>query len=160
MAKRKKNFYVVKKGRMTGIFDNWNDCKKAVDGFSGAEYKGFSNEYDAKAYLEGRKPEVMQFTVHNVSKQKEPEENTSCYFAVRKGWKTGIYTTWKGCWQAINGYVGSEVKGFSTEPEAIQYMYADNVCGENPVDNEEKEYMESCYMDIHLDDDEGDIPFE
>lgn len=159
MAKRKKNFYAVKKGRITGIFDSWDDCKKAVDGYSGAEYKGFSNEYDAGAYLEGRKPDIMQPTVLNVSRQREPEDST-CYYAVRKGWKQGIFTTWKGCWQAINGYVGSEVKGFSTEPEAIQYMYADNVRGKNLEDNEEKEYMESCYMDIHLDDDEGDIPFE
>lgn len=159
MAKRKKNFYAVKKGRITGIFDSWDDCKKAVDGYSGAEYKGFSNEYDAGAYLEGKKPDIVQTTVLNVSRHREPEESI-CYYAVRKGWKQGIFTTWKGCWQAIDGYSGSEAKGFATETEAVQYMYADNVCGENPVDNEEKEYMESCYMDIHLDDDEGDIPFE
>ena len=42
MAKKKqKKFYVVWKGRATGIFDNWDDCKTQVAGFAGAEYKSF-----------------------------------------------------------------------------------------------------------------------
>ncbi|MCR4716866.1 MAG: ribonuclease H family protein [Lachnospiraceae bacterium] len=47
-----KKFYAVKKGRQTGIFLTWDDCKKQVDGFSGAEYKGFMNKEEANAYLE------------------------------------------------------------------------------------------------------------
>jgi len=49
----KKKFYVVWKGRTTGIFDNWGDCHKAIHGFPGAEYKGFENLAQAeKAYEE------------------------------------------------------------------------------------------------------------
>ena len=46
MAKRK--FYVVWKGHKTGVFKTWNECKKHIDGFAGAEYKSFLSEDEAK----------------------------------------------------------------------------------------------------------------
>ena len=45
----KKKFYVVWKGRETGIFDSWENCKKNVIQFEGAQYKAFSTEEEAKA---------------------------------------------------------------------------------------------------------------
>ena len=50
LAKGKK-VYAVKKGRMTGLFMSWDDCKAQVDGFAGAEYKSFADPQDAMAYL-------------------------------------------------------------------------------------------------------------
>ena len=46
-----KKYYAVKKGKITGIFDNWDSCRESVDGFPGAEYKGFSTLAEAEAYL-------------------------------------------------------------------------------------------------------------
>ena len=46
-----KKVYAVKKGLMTGIFETWDECKGAVDGFSGAEYKSFKSKEEACAYL-------------------------------------------------------------------------------------------------------------
>ncbi len=46
-----KKFYAVRSGRDIGIFTSWDACKKSVDGYSGAEYKSFSSEEDARAYL-------------------------------------------------------------------------------------------------------------
>lgn len=48
-----KKVYAVKKGHKTGLFETWEECKVAVDGFSGAEYKGFSNRAEAEVYLFG-----------------------------------------------------------------------------------------------------------
>lgn len=48
---KKQKFYAVKKGKKTGIFNNWEDCKAQVTGFSGAIYKSFENFEDAKKYL-------------------------------------------------------------------------------------------------------------
>jgi len=31
-----KKYYGIKQGRETGVFDNWNECKKHIQGFSGA----------------------------------------------------------------------------------------------------------------------------
>lgn len=50
LAKGKK-IYAVKKGKTTGIFMTWEDCKAQVDGFPGAEYKSFADASDAMAYL-------------------------------------------------------------------------------------------------------------
>lgn len=49
MAKRK--YYAVKKGKETGIFQTWEECKRQVEGYSGAVYKSFGTEEEAKAYL-------------------------------------------------------------------------------------------------------------
>ncbi len=50
VAKGKK-VYAVRKGRMTGIFMTWDDCKAQVEGFAGAEYKSFADPAEAMAYL-------------------------------------------------------------------------------------------------------------
>lgn len=38
----KQKFYAVKKGKNIGVYNTWDECKKQVNGFSGAEYKSFS----------------------------------------------------------------------------------------------------------------------
>lgn len=50
-----KKYYAVKRGKITGVFDKWEECKAAVDGYPGAEYKGFSTLRDALEFagLEG-----------------------------------------------------------------------------------------------------------
>ena len=50
-AEMAKKVYAVRKGRTTGIFMNWDDCKAQVDGFAGAEYKSFADPSEAMAYL-------------------------------------------------------------------------------------------------------------
>lgn len=46
-----KKVYAVKSGRETGIFTDWDTCKKQVDGFPGAEYKSFTDANEALVYL-------------------------------------------------------------------------------------------------------------
>lgn len=48
----KSKIYAVKKGRTTGIFSSWDDCKSAIKGFSGAIYKSFESKQEAYAFLE------------------------------------------------------------------------------------------------------------
>jgi ribonuclease HI len=38
-----KKYYVVWKGRQTGVFNSWEECKKQVEGFPSPEYKSFPN---------------------------------------------------------------------------------------------------------------------
>ena len=45
-------FYAVKEGRSCGIFMTWTECKKQVDGYSGAKYKSFKSREEALAYLD------------------------------------------------------------------------------------------------------------
>lgn len=47
MARQK--YYVVWKGRKTGIFTTWAECEKQVKGFVGAQFKAFESEAEAEA---------------------------------------------------------------------------------------------------------------
>lgn len=49
-----KKVYAVRKGHKTGIFETWEECKTAVEGFSGAEYKGFPSRAEAESYCFGK----------------------------------------------------------------------------------------------------------
>lgn len=46
-------FYAVKNGRTKGIYLNWDDCKKQVDGFPAAKYKSFESITEAAQFLLG-----------------------------------------------------------------------------------------------------------
>ena len=46
-------FYAVRKGRQTGLFTKWDDCKAQVQGYSGAVYKSFATLAEAQQYLWG-----------------------------------------------------------------------------------------------------------
>lgn len=46
-----KKVYAVKKGKVPGFYTSWEECKASVDGFPGAEYKGFATVEEAKVYL-------------------------------------------------------------------------------------------------------------
>ena len=47
MSKKKKKYYVVWNGRKKGIYGSWDECKKQIEGFNGAQYKSFENEKEA-----------------------------------------------------------------------------------------------------------------
>lgn len=51
MAKQK--YYVVWKGRRTGIFTSWVECSASVAGFPGAQYRAFDSRRAAEAALRG-----------------------------------------------------------------------------------------------------------
>ena len=52
MAKKEK-FYVVWQGKRPGIYNKWSDCKAAITGYKGAQYKSFSTFAEAKKAYNG-----------------------------------------------------------------------------------------------------------
>ncbi len=48
-----KKYYVVWKGRRTGIFTSWAECEAQVKGYTGAEYKAFASRGEAERALAG-----------------------------------------------------------------------------------------------------------
>ncbi|MBK6977215.1 MAG: ribonuclease H family protein [Cytophagaceae bacterium] len=50
MAKKQK-FYAVWTGRKPGIYTSWDECKKQVEGFDGAQYKSFESKTEAENAL-------------------------------------------------------------------------------------------------------------
>ena len=51
-----KKFYAVRKGRTTGVFGTWDECKAQVTGFKGAEYKKFPTLEEAENFISGGIP--------------------------------------------------------------------------------------------------------
>ena len=47
-------FYVVWKGRKTGVFSSWKECAAQVDGFTGAQYRSFTSRAAAEAAYKGK----------------------------------------------------------------------------------------------------------
>ena len=83
MAKSK--FYVVWKGRKTGVFSNWEECKNQISGFPQAVYKSFktlqlaeqaykssSKEFIGKTFFEST------LTEEQIKLIGEPIENSIC----------------------------------------------------------------------------------
>ncbi|NOQ76203.1 MAG: ribonuclease HI [Methylococcaceae bacterium] len=64
-------FYVIWQGRETGIFTDWNTCKKHVEKFAGAKYKSFKTRSEAEAAFHGKA------TSASSSARKSPQSKTS-----------------------------------------------------------------------------------
>ncbi|WP_299425908.1 viroplasmin family protein, partial [uncultured Meiothermus sp.] len=54
MAKIKNRYYVVWKGRKTGIFSSWPEAEAQVKGFVGAEFKAFESLNQARQAMAGK----------------------------------------------------------------------------------------------------------
>ena len=71
----KKKFYVVWKGRKTGVFTSWNACKRQIDSFEGAQYKSFTNLDEAeiastKKYIDYKGKNTKKPTLSSAEKEK------------------------------------------------------------------------------------------
>lgn len=54
-------FYAVRKGKTSGIFFSWDDCKAQVEGYKGAEYKSFKTLSEAENYISGNESECDDY---------------------------------------------------------------------------------------------------
>ncbi|GAB4336568.1 MAG: ribonuclease H family protein [Flammeovirgaceae bacterium] len=102
MAKQK--FYVVWKGRKTGIFNSWAECKDAVIGFEGAEYKSYESKSEAeKAFQEGSKRNIHKKDESTSTLKSKKSMPILDSIAVDAAWNTvtgaveyqGVYTKTK-----------------------------------------------------------------
>lgn len=64
MAKKKKKFYSVFKGREPGIYTTWPEAKRQIEGYPGAIYKGFYTRPEAEDWM--RRP------FHRSASRKKP----------------------------------------------------------------------------------------
>ena len=67
----KKKIYAVRKGHKTGLFETWAECQKATTGYSGAEFRGFTDREEAMAFLQ-------MSTTANVSRDKDKRSSRNC----------------------------------------------------------------------------------
>ena len=74
-------FYVVWKGRQTGIFTDWNTCKKQVDAFAGAKYKSFKTRQEAEAAFNGNSVPASNKSTGSPLKKKSSTQTIKTYAA-------------------------------------------------------------------------------
>lgn len=67
-------YYAVRKGRQIGIYTEWEECKKQVHQFKGAEYKSFNSKVEANNYLGDLvKGEKKKDKSKNITKTKQKD---------------------------------------------------------------------------------------
>ncbi|HET7819402.1 MAG TPA: ribonuclease H family protein [Bacteroidia bacterium] len=102
MASAKKKYYVVWKGRQTGVFDSWEKCKQQIGGFTGAIYKSFSSLQQANTAYEnpaqnfiGKTSFVSELSQEQLEKIGKPIQESICVDASFNGKEMeykGVYT--------------------------------------------------------------------
>ena len=96
-------FYAVKKGKKTGIFSTWDECKEQVTGFKGAVYKSFKTLSEAEAFLERNEEKIKEITL---------------FYDYQ-----GIEAWAVGDWKAILPYTQDYVKFYSKVKMAVKVNF-------------------------------------
>ena len=119
-----KKVYAVKKGRITGIFSTWDECKRQVDGFKSAEYKSFTNKEDAEKYLNSDVAKILPIGTDANQQDKYNDDTAVAYV-------DGSYRadTKEFSCGAILFYMGEEIY-FSKKFEDRELAEMRNVAGE------------------------------
>ncbi len=76
-----KKFYVVWQGRQTGIFTDWDTCKKQVDAFPAAKYKSFKTRQEAEAAFSGNPTPAASKSAGSPVKKKSTRQTVKTYTA-------------------------------------------------------------------------------
>ena len=66
----RKKFYAVRRGHRTGIFTEWfgpQGAQTQVNGFAGAQYRGFATRAEAQAFLEALSDSEKPASIHETS---------------------------------------------------------------------------------------------
>lgn len=81
-------FYAVRKGKVPGIYNSWDACKRMVDGYPGAIYKSFKSKKEAEDFVAGG-ASVAQ----NTAKTESVTETATDYAFVDGSFNiaTGVY---------------------------------------------------------------------
>lgn len=118
----KKKIYAVKKGKTTGLFHTWPECQEAVHGYSGAEFKSFATEEEAKAYLgTGGEPAVSP----DREGEQTPETFLTAYVDGSFDQSLGRYAF--GCILLVPDGRELRISGSGDNPESLAIR---NVAGE------------------------------
>ena len=121
----KKKVYAVRRGKAEGIFETWDACKAAVDGYPGAEYKSFLTREEAYRYLGKEMPVDERDSVPEVQDAEVNENQVFAYVDGSFDEKIGKYSF--GCIMILPGGEIVRESGNGDNPESVALR---NVTGE------------------------------
>ena len=128
-----KKVYAVKKGKTTGIFLTWEECKKNVHGFPGAQYKSFPTLQEAESYLTGNEANLL------LTEEEEAEGCTAyvdgSFDNVKQGYSYGCILLWQGKRIEMSKafYGGEDVSMRNVAGELEGAMAAMTYCEEHEI---------------------------
>ncbi len=96
-------YYVVWKGKKTGVFTSWDEVKLLIQGVPGAKYKSFSSRDEAERAF--RDPGSVVST---------PKEKKAKYYVIWDGPNSKIYTDWDTAQQNLKGIPRDHFKTFGS----------------------------------------------
>lgn len=117
-----KNFYAVRSGRETGIFKTWNECKRYITGFKGAEYKGFMTLEEAEEYMGNASVSADDFDLYSI-----PEGSAAAYVDGSYNVKTKVFGY--GAIIFCNGETHEAYESFNDESLASMRNVAGEIYG-------------------------------
>ncbi|GLC55386.1 hypothetical protein PLESTB_000981800 [Pleodorina starrii] len=129
-------FYAVAVGRKTGVFRTWDEAEPSVRGFSGAVYKKFSTEAEARVFVQSRAPPAdapaggdgdgattsAAAVAPTAPNPQSPSGHVGPFYAVARGYKVGVFATWAEAQEAIKGASGAMYRRFNTRMEAEGFL--------------------------------------
>lgn len=118
-------YYAVAKGRKTGIFSTWNECKKNVHGFPGAKFKSFTTKKEAENFIDNgkKKYSIINNTSFDVN---SVEDDEKVYAYVDGSFVPGAY----GSGVVLLDSKGEIVLELSCIGEELAFLEMNNVGGE------------------------------
>ncbi len=90
----KQKYYTVWKWRQTGIFDNWDACKKSVDGYVWARYKSYPTKAEAELALKQPNHPTFQHSKIPTSNFQLPTTSSPILPSLSVDWAWNTVTGW------------------------------------------------------------------
>ncbi|VDN01577.1 unnamed protein product [Thelazia callipaeda] len=137
-------FYAVARGKVVGIFTDYNDVKNHIAGYPQPLYKKFEKLDDAKAYYskyssEEENGNIQESKAHNTAannneeeikvteKTEQADEEESVFYAVAHGHKTGIFKTLEEFKEATKDFENAKFQKFDSEEDAKLFVMSEKV---------------------------------
>lgn len=128
----------MKSGRKPGIYRTWDECKRQVDGYRGAVYKGFATEDEALGFLGGmaadsRKDDKARDSRED--KKNRTEQQTGGMPELREGeaaaYVDGSYNVKTGLYACgVVFFCGGKEEHYNEKGEDAELARMRNVAGE------------------------------
>lgn len=138
---KKQKYYVVWEGRRIGVYSNWDECKKQIDGFTDAKYKSFETLIDAEnAFREEAENYIGKSTKKTLSNEEKiklgyPNTEAIC---VDASWNTATgVVEYKGVHFPSNEVlflIGPYSDGTNNIGEYLAIVHALSLCKKNNID--------------------------
>jgi len=122
-------FYAVKNGLQPGIYTNWADCKKQVDGFTSAKYKKFPTRAEALEFISGKSidtaktSEGAKAAPSSKKRKKDSEDSNQDYYLESSTARQNFYLDSR---HANNNFANNNNE--KSEPAKKKTMHDKSMC--------------------------------